>query len=87
MHPEDAKDKRSLHALFIQGVYALKVRDLSVKCANEAEPKWQSALVLKNVTDFVVDAFSERRGQKKGSDAGIVLDGATDGVYWQLKSC
>ncbi len=86
MHPEDAKDKRSSHALFIQGVNGLKVRDLSVKWADEAESKWQSAMVLKNVTDFVVDSFSGRQGLKNGSDAAIVLDDATDGVIRNSKA-
>ena len=80
MLPEDSKDKRSTHALHVQSVEGLKVRDLSVKWADEAEPKWQSALVLKNVTDFVIDSFSGRQGLKNGKDAAIVLDGATDGI-------
>ncbi|MEO6000792.1 MAG: glycosyl hydrolase family 28 protein [Chitinophagaceae bacterium] len=80
MLPEDSKDKRSTHALHVQGVEGLKVRDFSVKWADEAEPKWQSALVLKNVTDFVIDSFSGRQGLKNGEDAAIVLDDATDGI-------
>ncbi|MEP7278486.1 MAG: glycosyl hydrolase family 28 protein [Bacteroidota bacterium] len=86
MLPEDSKDKRSSHALYIQGVEGLKVRDLSVKWANEAEPKWQSALVLKNVTDFLVDSFSGRQGLIDGNDAAIVLDDATDGVILNSKA-
>jgi hypothetical protein len=80
MRPEDAKDKRATHALYVQGVQGLKVRDLSVNWAKETEPKWQSALVLKDVSDFVVDSFSGRQGLKNGKDAAIVLDDATDGV-------
>ena len=80
MLPEDTKDKRSSHALQIQGVKGLKMRDFSVSWSDEAEPKWESALVLKNVTDFVVDSFSGRQGLKNGKDAAIVLDGATDGI-------
>jgi hypothetical protein len=80
MMTEDAKDKRATNALYVQGVQGLNVRDLSVNWAEETEPKWQSALVLKNVSDFVVDSFSGRQGLKNGKDAAIVLDDATDGV-------
>ncbi|HZG23702.1 MAG TPA: hypothetical protein VEZ17_03930, partial [Chitinophagaceae bacterium] len=86
MEPEDAKDKRSTHALHFQGVEGLKIRDLSVKWAGEAEPSWQSAVVLKNVTDFVIDSFSGRQGLKNGSAAAIVLDDATDGVIRNSKA-
>ena len=86
MLPEDMKDKRSSHALHIQNVKGLKVRDLSVKWSDEAEPKWKSALVLKNVTDFEVDSFSGRQGLKNGKDAAIVLDDATDGIIRNSKA-
>jgi hypothetical protein len=81
MLPEDLKDKRSTHALHVQGVEGLQVHAVSVKWADEeSEPKWQSALVLKNVSDFVIDSFSGRQGLKNGEDAAIVLDNATDGI-------
>jgi hypothetical protein len=86
MDPEDAKDKRSSDALYIQGVEGLKIRDLSVKWSVEAEPKWKSAMVLKNVRDFVVDSFSGRQGLNNGNDAAIVLDGATEGVIRNSKA-
>ncbi len=86
MMPENSKDKRASHALHIEGVDGLKIRDLSVKWAEETEPKWQSAMVLKNVTDFVVDSFSGRQGLKNGNDAAIVLDNATDGVIRNSKA-
>jgi hypothetical protein len=59
---------------------------MSVKWSGEAEPKWKSAMVLKNVSDFVVDSFSGRQGLNNGSDAAIVLDGATDGVIRNSKA-
>jgi hypothetical protein len=86
MIAEDAKDKRSSHALQINGVEGLKIRDVSVKWAAEAEPKWQSALVLRNVSDFVVDSFTGRQGLNNGTDAAIVLDGVTDGVIRNSKA-
>ncbi|HEX8549560.1 MAG TPA: glycosyl hydrolase family 28 protein [Cytophagaceae bacterium] len=80
MLPEDSKDKRSSHSLHIQKVDGLKIRDLTVKWADEAEPKWKSALVLRNVNGFVVDSFTGRQGLKNSNEAAIVLDNAIDGV-------
>jgi hypothetical protein len=80
MLPEDLKDKRSSHALYVREVEGLRIRDLSVKWSDEVEPKWQSALVLKDVADFIVDSFSGRQGLKQGKDAAIVLDNSTDGI-------
>jgi len=51
MNPEDSKDKRASHALQIEGVKDLKMHNLSVSWAEETERKWESALVVKNVSD------------------------------------
>ena len=80
MVPEDSKDKRSSHALLVNGVKGLNMRNVSVNWAEEAEAKWQSAMVIKNVEDFVIDSFSGRQGLKNGKDPAIVLDSVTDGV-------
>lgn len=81
MTPENAKDKRASNALKIEGVNGLKVRDLSVKWAEEGpEEKWQSALVLKNVSDFVIDSFSGRQGLKNGNAPAILMDNVTEGI-------
>ena len=81
MQPEDSKDKRSSHAMQVKEVKGLNMRNLSVNWAEEeTEPKWQSALVLTNVEDFVIDSFSGRQGLKNGKDAAIVLDNASDGI-------
>jgi hypothetical protein len=80
MLPENAKDKRASHALHVQRVDGLYVRDLSVKWADEAEPKWQSALVLQQVSGFVIDSFAGRQGLKNGGHAAIVLEDAMDGI-------
>ena len=40
--------------------------------AAETEPKWRSALVLRKVSDFDVDAFKGRQGLP-GSDAAPIL--------------
>ncbi len=59
MHPEDARDKRATHAMKIEGVRGLAIRDLAVRWAEDpVEERWQSALVLKNVSDFEIESFS-----------------------------
>lgn len=80
MNPEDSKDKRASHSLQVNGVKGLNIHNLSVNWAEKTEDKWQSAVVLKNVTDFVIDSFSGRQGLKDSNDPAILLEDATDGV-------
>lgn len=81
MTPENAKDKRSSHALKIEGVRGLKIRDLSVEWDEESpEPKWESALALINVRDFVIDSFSGRQGLKRGNAPAILMENVAEGV-------
>jgi hypothetical protein len=80
MNPEDSKDKRASHALQIEGVDGLKMHNLSVSWAEETEKNWQSALVLKNVSDFVIDSFSGRQGLKDSKEPAILLDNVRDGI-------
>ena len=87
MTPENASDKRVSHALRIEGVNVLKIRDLSVKWADEnPEQKWQSALFLKNVSDFVVDSFSGRQGLKDGNDPAILMDDVSEGIVRESRA-
>ncbi len=87
MIPENAKDKRSSHALKIENVNGLKIRDLSVVWDEEKpEEKWGSALVLKNVSDFVIDSFEGRQGLKKGSAPAVLMDNAAEGVVRESKA-
>lgn len=44
------------------------------------EEKWASALVLKNVSDFVIDSFSGRQGLKNASGPAMLLDDASEGT-------
>ena len=61
--PENAKDKRATHAIVIDKVRGLQIRDLSIDWMKEsAEPKWGSALILKNVKDVTIDSFAGRQG-------------------------
>ncbi len=81
MTPEDTKDKRASHALVIENVKGLRIRDLSVSWAkDQIEEKWQSALVLKNVSDFELRSFSGRQGLINSSFPAIMLDNISDGL-------
>lgn len=81
MDVEDSKDKRSSDAIRIENVRGLKLRDITVEWnEKQTEPAWQSALVLKNVSDFTIDAFSGRQGLKAKDVPSIVLDSCSDGI-------
>ncbi len=81
MMPENAKDKRASHALMIDGVKGLRIRDLSVNWSEEeTEEKWESALVLKNVNDFQIDGFSGRQGLINRNPPAIRFSNVSDGI-------
>jgi len=81
MNPEDAKDKRATHAMKIEGVRILNIRDLSVNWTEDpTEEQWQSALVLKHVSDFKIESFSGRQGLKRGDAPAILLENAEEGM-------
>jgi hypothetical protein len=81
MQNEDARDKRATDAIRIEAVTGLKIRDLSVDWTEELpEKKWQSALALKDVTEFEINAFSGRQGLKTGNAPVILLNNARDGI-------
>lgn len=81
MNPEDAKDKRATHALKIEGVRTLRVRDLSVNWTEDpTEAQWQSALVLKQVSDFKIESFSGRQGLKQSDTPAILLENVEEGI-------
>jgi hypothetical protein len=80
MNPEESKYKRVSHSLKIKGVKGLKIRDLMVKWNSEIENKWQSALVLTDVSEFIVDSFSGRQGLKDSNEPAILMDNAREGI-------
>jgi len=86
MNTEDAKDKRATHAFQIGSLQKLRIRDLSVEWDVEAEPKWKSALVLKNVSDFVIDSFWGRQGLAKGTDPAVLVEDCQDGAVIDSKA-
>jgi hypothetical protein len=80
MTAENAVDKRATSALRCEHVRGLRLRDLSVGWSDgEVEPKWSSAVVLRCVSDFVVDGFSGRQGLAESDVPAILLDEAADG--------
>jgi polygalacturonase len=80
MNPESKKDKRSTHALKIENVVGLKIRDLTVKWSNETEEEWKSAISLKKVSDFNIESFSGRQGLKNSEEPAISMDDVSDGI-------
>ena len=81
MLPENAPDKRAGHALYLEQVRGAQIRNLSVRWSEEpVEPKWQSALMLRRVSEFEIENFTGRQGLLAGNFAAIVLDEAGHGM-------
>ena len=86
MMPENAIDKRATHAIAVEHVRDLTIRDLSVRWSTEAvEPKWQSALVLRRVSSFVVDGFAGRQGLPTAKSPAILLEDAASGTLTNVR--
>jgi len=81
MLPENAVDKRATHALQLEHVRGVRVRDLSVRWAEDgAEPNWQSALVLRRASAFDIAGFIGRQGLRGGNHPALLLDESQDGT-------
>jgi hypothetical protein len=81
MLPENAPDKRATHALRVEHVRGLRVRDLSVRWAEESpEPKWASALALRHVAQFDVTGFSGRQGLRNADHPAVSIEDCEDGT-------
>jgi hypothetical protein len=86
MLPENAADKRATHALQLTHVRGLRIRDLSVRWAEQApEPKWQSALVLRDVAGFSIDGFTGRPGLPGSTHPAVLLDGTSGGTLQNVQ--
>ena len=78
---ENAVDKRATDALRLEHVRGARLRDVSVRWAEEAsEPKWQSAVVLRRVSGFEVAGFTGRQGIRGGHHPALLLDECQDGA-------
>jgi hypothetical protein len=55
---------------------------------DEADPEknWQSALVLKNVSDFEIRSFSGRQGLVDRSAPAILFENISDGLIAESKA-
>jgi hypothetical protein len=81
MLQENTADRRVSHALEVQGVKGLKIRDFSLQWDEEKpEPKWQSAISMKDVREFEIEGFHGRQGLKGGSAPAILLEDTADGT-------
>ncbi len=81
MLPENAPDKRATHALHLEQVRGAQIRNLSVRWSGTlVEPKWQSALMLRRVSEFDIENFTGRQGLVAGDFAAIVLDETGHGM-------
>jgi polygalacturonase len=71
MRAEEAKDKRASHALVFERVRGLKLRSVEVTWDREhPEPKWGSALVLRDVEGLDLQGFTGSPG-REGLDAVV----------------
>ena len=87
MTPEDAIDKRSSHALVIENIKGLYINNMTIKWDEEnPEKNWQSALVLKNVSDFEIRSFTGRQGLANGSSPAILLENISEGLIAESKA-
>jgi hypothetical protein len=87
MLPEDAKDKRTKNAMEIENVNGLHLADLTIDWDEEhVEEKWQSALVMKKVSDFEIVSFKGRQGLKNGNNPAIVMENTSDGLIRDSKA-
>jgi len=73
--------------MLIENVKNLYLSDMAVKWDEEnPEPGWQSALVLKNVSDFEIRSFSGRQGLVSGSSPAILLENISEGLIAESKA-
>jgi hypothetical protein len=75
---ENAVDKRASDAMRIEGVDGCRLRNVSVKWAEDkVEPKWASAAVFRNVRGLELDNFSGRQGIKSSATPALLFENVT----------
>jgi hypothetical protein len=73
MLPENTPDKRATHALVLQGIEGLSLRNVEVDWDRDnLEPKWGSALVLRDISNLVLQDFRGQGAQPDGSLPAIL---------------
>lgn len=62
MEPEATPDKRTSQGLIVDGVDNLELRDVKIDwTTDKTEPKWEEAILMKNVNGFVWDDIHTRQ--------------------------
>jgi len=65
MLPENKPDKRATHALVFEWVKGLTLRNVEVEWDREnPEPRWESALVVRDVEGLALDGFRGEAGRR-----------------------
>lgn len=79
MDIENAIDKRVTDAIRMEQIRGLNIRNLTVKWTeNKTEDRWQSALVLKNVTEGMIESFRGRQGRIGANIPAIILENVSE---------
>ncbi|MBI5383565.1 MAG: right-handed parallel beta-helix repeat-containing protein [Verrucomicrobia bacterium] len=78
MLAEDRPDKRATDALIFQGIDGLTLRDVEVDWDREkAEPQWGSALVLRNISNLVLQGFRGQAARPAGPLPAVAEENVT----------
>jgi hypothetical protein len=78
MLPENQPDKRATHAFIFQGIDGLTLRGLEVEWDRESpEPKWGSALVLREISNLVLQDFYGHAAQPDGPIPAVQEENVT----------
>jgi len=65
MLPENRPDKRATHALVLERIEGLRLRDVAVDWDEQApEPSWGSALLMRDVSGLLMEGFRGRAGSR-----------------------
>jgi hypothetical protein len=73
MLPENRPDKRATHAMVVERVDGLTMRNIDLDWDDESpEPAWGSALVLRDVNRLRMEGFQGRPGSRT-TDVPAVL--------------
>jgi Glycosyl hydrolases family 28 len=79
MLAENKPDKRATHALVFQGIDGLTLRGVEVDWDRETpEPKWGSALVLRDISNLVLEDFHGVAARQEGQLPAILKENVTD---------
>jgi hypothetical protein len=79
MLAEDKPDKRASHAIVIEGVKNLAIRDVEVSWDQDnPEPAWGTALVLRDIRGLVLEGFRGRPGSADPSVPAILKERVED---------